>query len=274
MDGGNFFSEHRHEAQGVPGAKQCRGVLPRSDDAATARGDRRPFGVLAIGFADERELPDAERAFQRAIALNQNSAEAHVFYAEFLCELGRFDEAIAQAARAQELAPVSPLVSALSGFVFYAARRHDEAIAECRKALDLDAHFLIARSYLGASCFLESRIEEGIREIHRAIESSDRNQLPLAHLGSVYAMSGDRTRAREIIAELERRRGQEHISADHIATIYANMGEAEKACAWLETAYQERAPLLGFLKHYPFPSLEPLFSDARFQDLVRRLGLP
>ena len=92
-------------------------------------------------------------------------------------------------------------------------------------------------------------------------------------IGRLYAASGDRSRAQEILEELEGRARNEYVSAMHIAAIYTQLREKDKAFEWLEQAYEERSALLFTLDVHPFLSFDNLRGDSRFQDLLRRIGL-
>jgi serine/threonine-protein kinase len=226
-------------------------------------------GLIAEWFI--YEWPDAERAFQRAIALNHNYAEAHGFYAEFLCELGRFEEAIAQAATAQALAPVSPLVSALSGFVFYAARRHDEAIAECRKALDLDPEYPPALWVISWPLMEKGRHDEAIEALERVVQLSQRSALFVAWLAVAYARAGRAAAAQTLVEELLDRASREYVPPLHLGVAYLHLGDKERALVCVERAYEERNGHVAILK--TFPVFDGLRAEPRFQAVLQKLAL-
>ena len=161
------------------------------------------------------------------------------------------------------------------GLVFVAEQRYAEASEQLLQALELDPAFTVARANLGMAYYFQSRAEDGIHELQRAIELSDRDQWPVGCIGAVYAATGDRKRAKEILVELEDRAQNEYIHASWIADIYALLDKKEEAFEWLEKAYEERAPVVVFHAENIYPSwaFDSLGADSRFQDLVRRLGL-
>ena len=220
----------------------------------------------------EWDWSGAEREYKRAIELNPNYAPAHQGYGTYLEALGRFDEAIAERKRAQELDPLSAFRTADVGYPFYWAGQYDQAIEHYRRALELDPNFFWGYLWIGEAYVEKGMHEEAITEIRKAVALSAGNARVLATLGYAYAVSGRRREALEALNELKVRSQQSYVSPYFIALIYAGLGENDRTLDWLEKAYQERHPYLAFLK------VEPVFrnlrSDPRFQDLVRRVGLP
>jgi len=265
---------------GFYGYKRPREAMPKAKDAARKALEldealaepHASLGYIHTIFDWDRK--SAEKEFERAIALDPRYSPARYWHATLLMVGGAWEQAINELRRALEYDPLSMYMQAHLGIVFLYAGRYEEASKELRKALELEPNFFAARSFLGISYFLESRLDQALREFQTAIESSGRHQWPVADLGLVYAASGDRMRALEIITELERRRQTEYISALQIAAIYTQLGEVEKAFEWLEKAYEERASLLFSVARYPLYSTQKLRADPRFGALLRRIGLP
>jgi tetratricopeptide (TPR) repeat protein len=154
------------------------------------------------------------------------------------------------------------------------SKKYQQASEHLLKALALEPTNFIARSGLGVAYCFQSRIEEGILEIQQAIDLSDRDEWPVAALGIVHAAFGDRSRAREILNELEQRARDEYVSAIHIAAIHAQLGEKDRAFEWLERAYEERCSLLfAVVNGYIGRTFDLLENEPRFHDLLRRIGL-
>jgi tetratricopeptide (TPR) repeat protein len=153
------------------------------------------------------------------------------------------------------------------------ARRIREASEQFLKAIELDPNFLLARASLGASYHLQSRTEEAIRELEGAVESFHRDQWPLAYLGAVYAASGQGGRAEEILTELKQREATQYISAVHLGTIYANLGDMDMAFESFTKACSERDPMFSMLPYHPLVSPDRVRSDPRFRVLLHRVGL-
>jgi serine/threonine-protein kinase len=264
---------------GVYGYSPPRKVMPKAKETARKAleiDQNLAEAHTSLGFVHtvfDWEWERAEKEFQRALEINPSYSPARYWYAQLLMIRGRLEEALAEIRRGLEYDPASVYMQSLWGFVLLFGGRYREASEELRKAVELEPDYFVARSTLGVAYYFQSQLEDSIREFRRAIESSDRHHWPVAQLGAVYAASGDRNRAREILAELEQRCQKEYVSAMHIASIYTQLGEKEKAFEWLEKAYEERASLLWALERYPFASTDSLRSDPRFGDLLRRIGL-
>jgi TolB-like protein/Flp pilus assembly protein TadD len=227
---------------------------------------------LAQVLIQEWNLPDSDREIQRAIVLNPNYPTAHHWYGcNNLLVTGRFDEAIAEGKRAQELDPLSLIINADLGYDYIYARRYDQAIEQLRKTIEMDQSFYYAHRLLGQAYDLKGSFPEALAEYQKAGQLSD-DPLVLAFLGHAYAASGQRDEALQTLNQLAEIAGHRYVSAYSVAMVYAELGEKDQALNWLEKGYQERATKMVFLKIDPF--FDNLRSDPRFVELVRRVGLP
>lgn len=213
----------------------------------------------------------AEKHFQRAIELNPNYSVARYWYSQYLQRMGRLDESVTEAKRAQALDPVSHNANAHVGLALYRARRYDEAIEHLHKALEMDANALDAHIFLGVAYVQHRKHEEAIAEFQSTVTLSGRNPSMLGLLGYGYAVAGRCEEAKAILKELDHLQRRQYVSPAEIALIYIGLNERDQAFVWLEKSYHERAWLLGFLKVEPI--FDPLRSDQRFTDLMRRVGL-
>jgi eukaryotic-like serine/threonine-protein kinase len=215
----------------------------------------------------------AEREFKRAIQLNPNYATAHHWYAEYMAQVsGRYNEAFAEIRRAQELDPLALIINTDIGEIFYFARQYDRAVEQWQETLELDADFAPVHRLLGYAYEQQSRFEEAIVEFEKAISLSPTSTDYLAGLGHAYAVSGQVPKAKKVLNKLHRLARQRYVPSYDIAVIYVGLGEHDLAFNWLENAYVERPWQLLFLK--VDPRLDPLRSDPRFQDLLRRMNFP
>jgi serine/threonine protein kinase/tetratricopeptide (TPR) repeat protein len=214
----------------------------------------------------------AEREFQRAIALNSGSAYAHYFYSVTLRKTGRFDEAIEEGKRAVELDPISLTSNTILGTTFHMARQYDQAIEQMRKTLELDPTFALAHSVLGMAYLQKSMYEQGIAEFERALVISPGYPIALSGLGYGYAVAGKEVEAQKVLDQLNELSKQKYVLALYRAGIYAGLGERDKAFEWLEKSYADRSIGVGFGTIVD-PMFDPLRSDPRFQDLLRRMNL-
>ena len=210
----------------------------------------------------------AEKEFQRAIALNPDYAMAHAWYGSTLGMTGRFEESIAEAKRALELDPLSHYVNSFLGQVFYQARQYDQAIEQFRKALELDPNFSFAHSVLGLAYVYKSMYKEGIAELEKAVEIY-RSHVSLMFLGRGYALAGRRAEAQKVLDQLNEFSKEKYVPAFRRAEIYVALGEKDKAFEWLQKAYEEHFIMAIRVE----PVYDPLRSDPRFADLLRRMNL-
>jgi TolB-like protein/Tfp pilus assembly protein PilF len=207
----------------------------------------------------------AEKEYKRALALDPGYATAHHWYALFLSWLGRHDEAIREIEQARRLDPLSPKISANAGVVFYYARRYDQAISALRKALDLFPDDVNSHLQLGTIYLQKGLYEQAVVEFSTA---TDAHEL----LACAHAMAGRRDEALAALDELKEQSRRRYTSPGDFAVVYAALGEREQAFLWLEKAFDERDGWMLYLKVAPL--FDPLRTDPRFQDLVRRVGLP
>jgi len=227
--------------------------------------------LAQIKFLYEWDWAATEREFKRAIELDPGYATAHQWYGMDLAAIGRFDEAIIEIRKAQEMDPLSPIINASAGWVFYHARQYDQAIEQERKALEIDPNFAIAHGRLAQADEQKGMNKEAVEEYLKAETLSGENQQDIAALRQAYAVSGMRGFWQKQLDLLTERSKRQHVPATIRAGIYAHLGEREQAIQWLEKAYEER-DALTWLK--VDPRWDGLRSDPRFTDLVRRVGLP
>jgi serine/threonine-protein kinase len=215
----------------------------------------------------------AEREYQRAIELNPSYATAHHWHAVALLVTGRSEEAIAELKRALELDPLSLIISRDLGGAFYLAQQYDQAIEQERKTVELDPNFPLAHGYLGLAYVQKSAYKEGIAECEKDLVVSPGNPWALSVLGYAFAVAGRRAEAQKLLDQLNVISKQRYVQASFMAIIYVGLGEKHKTFEWLEKSYEERSQgLIGnFIKVSPV--YNPLRSDPRFQDLLRRMNL-
>lgn len=212
---------------------------------------------------------EAEAEYKRAIELNPNLALAHRWYASYLRLMGRHEQAIAEIKRARELDPLSLGVSATVGYIFFSARQYDQAMEELKKTREMDKDYPYSYLFLGFTYAARGMYAEAIAAYEEAIKLGLDSPSTQIHLGAAYARAGDRERAQAILTRLQT--SEEYVSPGQLATLYVAQGETEQAFAALEKAYEEHDLQLQYLG--VDPALDPLRSDPRFQDLLRRVGL-
>jgi len=223
-------------------------------------------------------FPEAEREYKRAIELNRNDATTHQWYGEYLLVVGRNEEAIAEIKRAQELDPLSLIINAILGDTYAENRQYDQAIEQLRKTIEIDsnfprAHLYLAKAYEGKGMFEEAISEYEKLSILNGMPSEEAAKETVG-LREAYKKSGTNGYWRKQIEIGERRRASQSDTSpplNRIASFYAQIGDKEQAIALLEKAYEQREADVTDLKS---PIYDPIRSDPRFQDLMRRVGLP
>jgi len=209
----------------------------------------------------------AAAEFHRALELNPNSAPIHDKYAFYLVRTGQLPEALAEVERGVDLDPVSWHSYHYEGFVYYFSHRYDQALSLILRvrALDIkppDWSFLLGDVYAE-----KGKYSEAISEFIKSGTGPD----SLGHLGNAYAREGQPAAARKTIAELQKTVIKDGVGRYEIALVYAGLGDKQEAFKWLEEAYKAHDVGLLYLK--VDPCLDPIRSDARFDDLVHRVGL-
>jgi len=253
------------------GKAAARKALALDDSLAEAHAEL----AYALWFSDW-DWSSAENEFKRAIALNPNSAISHSRYSECLQTRARFDEAIAEGERSQDLDPLSPQILANLGYGYLVFQRYDESIGRFQKALDLYPDAAWIRQQLAVAYAMKGMYPQAFAEYDK-IAKQDKvvtaeNQLVAASLGWLYAVSGKRVDALKIAEELNGLSSHTYVDYYEIASIYAGLGEKDDAFRWLERAYAESSSSMIWLAVDPF--WYGMRSDPRYTDLLRRVGLP
>ena len=212
----------------------------------------------------------AGKEFQRAIELNPGYASAHHWYAWHLSLLGQHEAAIEEMRKAESLDPLSLIINTDLAELLALAHSYDESIRQSRKAIEMDPNFAAAHNQLGQAYIEKHMNGEAVAELQEAVLLSAGSPTCTANLARAYVASGKRAEAVKLLAELTRRSDSSHSLSADIAMIHASLGETDRAMSWLEKGYAERFNP-GVLQRAGF---DPLRSDPRFEELVRRVGLP
>jgi tetratricopeptide (TPR) repeat protein len=226
-----------------------------------------------LSLFDDWDWPEAERRFRRSIELDPNYPTAHHWYAYYLAAMGRIDEALAEIRRAQELDPLSLIINADVGQILHFARRDDEAIEQLRRTIEMDRGFVMAHHRLAEVYERTGKFDEALAEFQKAYPEYQTELPQMATVARVYALSGNQSEARRILARIARapKGERDMVLKPSMALIHAGLGEREQAFAWLEKALAEKDVELILLNSNPlFDSLRP---DPRFQTILRRMKL-
>jgi TolB-like protein/Tfp pilus assembly protein PilF len=214
---------------------------------------------------------EAESGFKRAIELNANYATAHQWYSEYLVILGRFDEAIGEAQRAQELDPLSVVIHTIAGMAFYYANQYGKAIEQLQKALEIDNDFYWALLMLAQSLDEQGQHDEAFEGYLRALRAIGLSEEEMAKLQLIYNTSGLQGYYRWFIDEGFEELGSLDILRYHFVVACVFLGEKELAFEVLERLFQERHRDATTMAVEP--AFAELHSDPKFADLLQRMGL-
>jgi len=227
-----------------------------------------------VSWTYDWDWPTADREFRKALELNSASALAHLRFGLYLATMGRFEEAIAEGRRAQELDPLWPTASILVGYIHTFAHRYDDAVPWYKKGLDLEPSVAFDRAELAWTYAFKGSYADAVAEYSKLskIPTPAEDQLVSGGLGYVYAVSGKRREALDILAQFSKLSKSRYVDACMVAAIYAGLGDKDRALGQLNKAYEERSSGIPFVKVDPF--FDSLHSDPRFADLLRRIGLP
>jgi len=212
----------------------------------------------------------AERELKLAIELRPNFPTSHHWYAEYLSAMGRHEEAIAEIKRAQKLDPLSPLLFAIGGEIYLLAHRYDEAIEQCQKGLDLDPNYFLAMDnmgggYVGKRMYSEAAAKYAMANQVQGISNSTGQAV-------AYALTGRRGEALTILRRLQEPSHRSELDSLMAARLYLALGMKKELLDWLERAYEGHEAYVPLWNAHP--AFDPLRSEPRFQNLIRRMNFP
>jgi TolB-like protein/Tfp pilus assembly protein PilF len=213
---------------------------------------------------------EAEREFQRALELNPSAAEIRHLYSHFLLCMGRTEASRSEDRRAEEIDPENPDLIACLSWHSVATGNYVEAEKQGQRALQMGTDY--PRLFLGWSLEQRGLYNEAILELQKAVVGWGGEVFATAALAHAYAAAGKESEALEVLDRLRARAKKEYVSAYEVATVYAGLGDQGRAFEWLEKAYEERSNSL--VRFRMDPRIWSLRSDARFQDLLRRMNFP
>lgn len=214
----------------------------------------------------------ADREFKRALELDHNSAPAHHWYSMYLALQGRMEQALAEAEKAYELDPLSAVVGSNLAKILEEAGKDDKAIEQAQKTLDLEPDSAVTHAVLGIAYQDKGMYAEAIAQYQQALRLGGAPDEMRGLLGYAYAVSGNRTEAEKIIADLKALwPGRTHAALD-LAAVFSGLGDKGNALYWLEKA--EKAHVNDLIGIGQDPHFVEVRSDQRFQALVQRVGAP
>jgi serine/threonine protein kinase/tetratricopeptide (TPR) repeat protein len=226
----------------------------------------------AVLWLHDWRWPEAGNEFKRSLALNPSHPTASHWYAEYLMTMGRHADAIERMKNSQELDPLSLIISVALGWAFYMARRYDDAIEQFRRTMELDQNYPVTYWILGLVLRKMGRYELAISEGVRGVKLSGGSPLMKAALAQTLATAGKQAEAIKILDELTEWAKEKYVAPYFFAGIHAGLGEEDRGMEYLEKSYEEHSHWLMYL--HMDPGMDSLRSNPRFQNLLRRIGLP
>jgi TolB-like protein/DNA-binding winged helix-turn-helix (wHTH) protein len=208
----------------------------------------------------------AENQYRIALKLNPSCADCHLQYSVLLAGLGRNDEAIAQINQAIELDPLSNGYRCWLASIAFFSRQYDLSMKLAENLGDGSAYSM-------GVCYAQKKMyPEAIASLEKGLGRTGRYTADLGTLALVYGLAGRKSETKKIIGELKERSRHHYVFPSVFAYAYLGLGDKDQALTYLEQAYEEQDPALFYLKVGPF--LDPLRSEPRFQELLRRVNFP
>jgi TolB-like protein/Flp pilus assembly protein TadD len=227
-------------------------------------------GWIALGY--DWEWQKAKESFERAIELNPNDPDAYEGLSWYFVVAGRLDESMEMIQTAVKLDPLSRAYNNCVAWRYSALGQVERAIEQRKKTLELDPGYVEAFYGLAEDYLRMSMYSEAITTLERSITLAGRKPHLLTLLGRAYALSGRKDEAEILLRELQERATSEYVLSTFFAELYASLGNVDEALEWLEKARRERNWGMLFLRRWR--GWDPLRSDPRFDDLVRRMKYP
>jgi TolB-like protein/Tfp pilus assembly protein PilF len=220
---------------------------------------------------------EAEAEYLQAIELNPDHADTHLWYSWLLLALGRnndaFDEIEQGMSIVQETNPHRLVaVHTTRGAAYYFGRDYQHAVEECEKAEQLDPKYFMLHFIAGRAHMRLNNYAKAISHLKLARTGTGEMPLMDAALGLAYAVSGKKGLTAKLADQFKAAAKKRYIPPTYFGMLFAGLGDKDKALEWLEKAFEERADGLTWLNVEPM--LDDLRSEPKFQDLVRRIGLP
>ena len=229
--------------------------------------------MARVLMAYEWDWAGAEREFKRAIDLNPRYPLAHTWYGLYLAAVGKPEASQAEQKLALELDPLSLTMNFGMGQSLYWSRDHERAIQQFQRTIELDPSFPPAYIYLPSAYEQLGRYDEAIETLQK-MPAKDGIEwaFSMGMLGKIYAERGRTQEARAILEQIKRAAGTRYVPTQGMVLVHLGLGEKDQAFSLLERAVEDRAFQLQWLK--VDPRWDPIRSDPRFADIIRRMGLP
>lgn len=265
---GSYGNSFLSPADAMPKAKEAaEKALALDESSAEAH-----TSLAYIHLMWDWDFAAAEREFKRALAIEPNYVNAHHWYSHELVALGRISESHEQSEMALGLDPANVVINEHMAWHHMMAREYDRSIAQAKKAVELDPSFVQAHRVLALDLLYTGKSKEACAEFEKGVELSHGDPVATAYLARCYALTRRELEARKLLADLEQSSTERYISAAEIAAVYAALSDRTAALKWLDKACNEHAGSIIYLNADRV--WDPLRGDPGFQAILRRVHLP
>ena len=259
-----FMAPHEAHPKAREAAQKALSLDAQSAEAHTSLG--------LIKFQYDWDWAEAEKELKQAISINPNYPPAHHYYADVLKAMSRFDEALREIEKAQELDPLSLAINIGVGHVLYLSGQYDKAIEQYKRAVDLDPDFMLTHVWFGRPYLEKGMFAEAISELETAVQLSGESTLALAMLGHGLASAGRKEQAMQIVEKLKERSKSQYVPSYWMAVIYNGFKDRDQTIMWMRRAFEERSSWLVW------SNVEPRFAwlreDPDFAALLKEMNFP
>jgi DNA-binding winged helix-turn-helix (wHTH) protein/TolB-like protein/Flp pilus assembly protein TadD len=243
----------------------ARKALAFDDNLAEAHG------ALAHALLHEWRLAESEQEFHRALVLNPQSVSTYFAYGEYLASIGRPDQAVAELHTALTIDPLSPEINSFLAWDYYLMRDQERCLSAALKSVQMFPDFWLPHMAAGMCYYQRSQFPEAIKEYQKAQSMNPEGTFAVAGEGMSLARSGQRNEAYHTIDRLKAMSRNVYVSPAYVALVYQVLGDKESEFAWYDKAYDDRAEWLLWLATDPMYDGER--DDPRFLALIKRVGV-
>jgi TolB-like protein/DNA-binding winged helix-turn-helix (wHTH) protein/Tfp pilus assembly protein PilF len=253
-----------------------REALPKADAAARkalAFDDQlaEAHGALAHALLHEWRLSESGREFRTALTLNPSNVSTYFAYSEYLVSTGHADEAIVAMQRALALDPLSPEINSFLAWDYYLKHDYDSCLVSSRKAIQMFPDFWLPHMAAGMCYYIRAQYPDAIREYSRAMVMNPDSTFSQAGIGMSLAKAGKRAEALKAVELLQAMQNHTYVSPAYVSLIYMALGDRDTEFVWLEKSYDDRSEWLLWL---PIdPNYDGQRSDPRYKQLMRKVGI-
>jgi TolB-like protein/Flp pilus assembly protein TadD len=253
-----------------------RDALPKAEAAARkalAFDDSlaEAHGALAHALLHEWRLPESDREFHIALALNPSNVSTYFAYGEYLASVGKPDQAIAAGRKALAIDPLSPEINSFMAWDYYLARDYPQCQATSSRAMQMFPEFWVPHMMAGMCYYVTQQFAQSLDEYKKALAMNPESTFAQAGIGMCQASMGNRAGALKALDDLKAMAAKTYVSPGYVALIYHALGDRDTEYTWLEKGYDDEAEWLLFLPKDPM--YDGQHNDPRFKALIRKVGL-